>query len=108
MGRRVAGFYKPRLERFIGVIYRPETELPSHYAEAVPAGAVRCLGMVRRDDFRLALGRTLRGKACRIPIRSVCRVGGLEEYGPRLPSAVGLMRSSEPERLAETTAQRAF
>ncbi len=27
----------PRLERFIGVIYRPETELMSHYAEAVLA-----------------------------------------------------------------------
>jgi protein-L-isoaspartate(D-aspartate) O-methyltransferase len=25
---------KPRLQRFIGVIYRPETELTSHYAEA--------------------------------------------------------------------------
>jgi erythromycin esterase-like protein len=25
---------KPRLERFIGVIYRPNTELQSHYAEA--------------------------------------------------------------------------
>jgi erythromycin esterase-like protein len=25
---------EPRLERFIGVIYRPETELLSHYAEA--------------------------------------------------------------------------
>jgi erythromycin esterase-like protein len=25
---------EPRLERFIGVIYRPETELQSHYAEA--------------------------------------------------------------------------
>ena len=25
---------KPRLERFIGVIYRPETERWSHYAEA--------------------------------------------------------------------------
>jgi erythromycin esterase-like protein len=24
----------PRLERFIGVIYRPETELRSHYADA--------------------------------------------------------------------------
>jgi protein-L-isoaspartate(D-aspartate) O-methyltransferase len=29
--RRLA---EPRLERFIGVIYRPETELQSHYAEA--------------------------------------------------------------------------
>jgi hypothetical protein len=26
---------EPRLERFIGVIYRPETERWSHYAEAV-------------------------------------------------------------------------
>jgi erythromycin esterase-like protein len=26
---------RPRLERFIGVIYRPETELLSHYAKAV-------------------------------------------------------------------------
>ena len=25
---------EPRLERFIGVIYRPETEMTSHYAEA--------------------------------------------------------------------------
>ena len=25
----------PRLERFIGVIYRPETERWSHYAEAI-------------------------------------------------------------------------
>ena len=24
----------PRLERFIGVIYRPETELESHYSQA--------------------------------------------------------------------------
>jgi erythromycin esterase-like protein len=28
---------EPRLERFIGVIYRPETELTSHYAEAALA-----------------------------------------------------------------------
>ena len=27
----------PRLERAIGVIYRPETELASHYFQAVPA-----------------------------------------------------------------------
>ena len=29
---------EPRLERFIGVIYRPETERWSHYAEAVLPG----------------------------------------------------------------------
>jgi erythromycin esterase-like protein len=28
------GLLESRLERFIGVIYRPETELRSHYAEA--------------------------------------------------------------------------
>jgi erythromycin esterase-like protein len=32
--RRLAA---PRLERFIGVIYRPESELVSHYASAVLA-----------------------------------------------------------------------
>jgi protein-L-isoaspartate(D-aspartate) O-methyltransferase len=31
----VAGLLQPRLERAIGVIYRPETELQSHYFEAV-------------------------------------------------------------------------
>lgn len=29
------GLRKPRLERAIGVIYRPETELASHYFQAV-------------------------------------------------------------------------
>jgi protein-L-isoaspartate(D-aspartate) O-methyltransferase len=29
------GLLKPRLERAIGVIYRPETELASHYFHAV-------------------------------------------------------------------------
>jgi protein-L-isoaspartate(D-aspartate) O-methyltransferase len=29
------GLMKPRLERAIGVIYRPESELASHYFEAV-------------------------------------------------------------------------
>jgi erythromycin esterase-like protein len=31
----VEGLLEPRLERFIGVIYRPETERWSHYSEAV-------------------------------------------------------------------------
>jgi erythromycin esterase-like protein len=29
------GLMEPRLERFIGVIYRPETERWSHYSEAI-------------------------------------------------------------------------
>jgi protein-L-isoaspartate(D-aspartate) O-methyltransferase len=32
---QIAGLMQPRLERAIGVIYRPETELQSHYFEAV-------------------------------------------------------------------------
>jgi protein-L-isoaspartate(D-aspartate) O-methyltransferase len=31
----VEGLRKPRLERAIGVIYRPETELASHYFQAI-------------------------------------------------------------------------
>ena len=34
-GSRAGQLLKPRLERAIGVIYRPETELQSHYFEAV-------------------------------------------------------------------------
>jgi erythromycin esterase-like protein len=35
-GREVReGLMEPRLERFIGVIYRPETERWSHYSEAI-------------------------------------------------------------------------
>ena len=33
-GRAAEELYQPRLERAIGVIYRPETELVSHYFEA--------------------------------------------------------------------------
>ncbi|HYE27956.1 MAG TPA: protein-L-isoaspartate(D-aspartate) O-methyltransferase [Allosphingosinicella sp.] len=33
-GKRIEGLAEPRLERFIGVIYRPETERWSHYSEA--------------------------------------------------------------------------
>ena len=32
---QIAGLMQPKLERAIGVIYRPETELQSHYFEAV-------------------------------------------------------------------------
>ncbi|HEY7007080.1 MAG TPA: erythromycin esterase family protein [Sphingomicrobium sp.] len=34
-GERREGLMEPRLERFIGVIYRPETERWSHYSEAI-------------------------------------------------------------------------
>jgi erythromycin esterase-like protein len=33
-GPAVRALRRPHIERFIGVIYRPETELMSHYAEA--------------------------------------------------------------------------
>ena len=47
---------EPRLERFIGVIYRPETELLSHYSDAVAAAAVRRFRLVRRDHGGDAAG----------------------------------------------------
>ena len=34
-GRLIEALMEPRLERFIGVIYRPETERWSHYSEAI-------------------------------------------------------------------------
>ena len=47
----------PRLERAIGVIYRPETELQSHYFQRQPAPAVRRVDLVRPDDGPAAAGR---------------------------------------------------
>ena len=45
----VAGLSQPRLERAIGVIYRPETELQSHYFQAV---------LTRQFDEYIRLDRT--------------------------------------------------
>ena len=42
----------PRLERAIGVIYRPETERQSHYFHAAPARPVRRGDPLRRDHRR--------------------------------------------------------
>ena len=40
---------EPRLERFIGVIYRPETERWSHYSEAIlPGSSTPGCGSTRR------------------------------------------------------------
>ena len=58
---------EPRLERFIGVIYRPETERWSHYSRGDPARPVRRLGLVRRDrggDAAAGRGGAGRGRAC--------------------------------------------
>jgi erythromycin esterase-like protein len=39
---------KPRLERFIGVIYRPDTELMSHYSDAsLPGSSMPISGLMR-------------------------------------------------------------
>ena len=46
---------KPLLERAIGVIYRPETELASHYFQAVLPRAVRRVHLVRSNDRRHAV-----------------------------------------------------
>jgi erythromycin esterase-like protein len=45
----VEALLEPRLERFIGVIYRPETERWSHYAQAVlPNSSTPGSGSTRR------------------------------------------------------------
>jgi erythromycin esterase-like protein len=48
-GRRLAGLSEPRLERAIGVIYRPETERASHYFHA---------NLLGQFDFVLHFDRT--------------------------------------------------
>ena len=47
---------EPRLERFIGVIYRPDTELMSHYSEASLPQQFDAYRLVRRDIGRDAAG----------------------------------------------------
>ncbi len=64
----------PRLERAIGVIYRPETELQSHYFQAVLPGAVRRVRLVRRDPGGDAAGSPAAGsrrRARNLPLRLV-------------------------------------
>ena len=46
----VRGLMEPRLERAIGVIYRPESELASHYFEAATGASVRRIYLVRRKQ----------------------------------------------------------
>ncbi len=64
---------EPRLERFIGVIYRPDTELMSHYAERLAGAAIRRLRLVRRDrGGDRARARTCRARRARyLPVRAV-------------------------------------
>ena len=70
MRRRALG--KPRLERAIGVIYRPETERASHYFQASPAGTVRRVHLVRRDPCGYAAGyRRNQGIAGHLSVRGV-------------------------------------
>jgi erythromycin esterase-like protein len=46
----------PRLERAIGVVYRPETELTSHYFEAVMAEQFDALVWFERTQAVTPLG----------------------------------------------------
>ena len=59
---------EPRLERAIGVIYRPETERQSHYFHAAPGRPVRRRDPLRRDARRRAAGADGRaGRQARRP-----------------------------------------
>ena len=65
-----SGLLQPRLERAIGVIYRPETELQSHYFEACcRASSTSTSGSTRPvRSVRCALRSS---RACPTPTRSV-------------------------------------
>ena len=63
------GLETPRFERAIGVIYRPDSELASHYFQAIfRINSTSTYGSTRRRRLRLSLQRTW--KACPTPIRS--------------------------------------
>ena len=71
-------------------IYRPETELASHYFQAVPARAVRRVRLVRRDPRGEPLGRAPAepGPARDLPVRAVA------ETARGTPPARGWWRAS--------------
>jgi erythromycin esterase-like protein len=52
----IAGLRQPRLERAIGVVYRPETERASHYFEAVMAEQFDALVWFERTRAVTPLG----------------------------------------------------
>ena len=56
---------KPRLQRFIGVIYRPETELTSHYAEA--SFSRQFDAYVWFDETTAVTPLPMAGEAARVP-----------------------------------------
>src|SRR5437763_6616 len=62
----------PRLERFIGVIYRPETELVSHYSEASLPQQFDAYDMVRGEPRRDPLDdQAPGGNARHLSVRSL-------------------------------------
>jgi erythromycin esterase-like protein len=63
---------QPRLERFIGVIYRPATELLSHYVEASLPQQFDAFAWFDETSALTPLARTIHGWARRRPIRSAC------------------------------------
>ena len=79
----------PRLERAIGVIYRPETELQSHYFQASLPAAVRRVHLVRRDRAVTPLAAHQLA-ACPTRIRSACELR---------PPPVRVLRPSRRRRL---------
>ena len=81
---------RSRIERFIGVIYRPETEMQSHYLPAAPRPPVRRVGLDRRDVGAPAARRERRaGLAPRPPVPALGRLTGrdLRPAGASRPPA---------------------
>ena len=74
---------KPRLERAIGVIYRPETELAEPLLSSDAAAAVRRVHLVRPNQGRVAAeDREDRGPAGHLSIRTLTRtLAGCSDAG---------------------------
>ena len=89
----VRGLSKPRLERAIGVIYRPETELQSHYFEAVlPQQFDEYVWFDTTTATTPLATRRIHGTSGHVPVRRLaCR-------GPTAAARAGWAHSPRPSR----------
>ena len=86
-GPRVEGFYKRGSSGLSAFSFGPKPSCPATtQRRACRSSSMPGSGSTRRPPSRRSVGRT-GAKACRIPIRSVCRVGGPRRMWTRLPPA---------------------
>ena len=74
---------EPRLERFIGVIYRPETELLSHYSDASLPQQFDAFVWFDETSAVTPLGRsTRRGGSRHLSLRILSNAHGEDAFEP--------------------------